>query len=253
MADHPTFSTADRDQIKTLLDPIETFRNNNLLGTLLNDIHHYHYTTTRPTRRAPEAPHNQFLARVMANFRQVVATSPSSVSVPSFCERIPTGCSIYLQQVGRSLCDTIQVFFTTHLTELAVRVRDTNREWSDSAYGRRVQREVDRIQQGVTTTDDGSIRCTYTSPWSRIHLFWTINMNILGNRRFAFFPETSFNDNFVNITEKTLLDAINSANFTSDNTKGFFNSYRTTIQESPGQLLYQLFFDDKTDYRKSTA
>jgi hypothetical protein len=253
MADHPTLSTADRDQIKTLLDPIETFRNNNLLGTLLNDIHHYYYTTTRPTQRAPEAPHNQFIARVMANFHQVVASSPSSVSVPSFCERIPTGCSVYLQQVGRSLCDTIQVFFTTHLAELAVRVRDTNREWSNSTYGRRVLREVDRIQQGVTTNDDGSIRCSYTSPWSRIHLFWTININIPSNRRFTFFPETSFNDNFVNITEKTLLDAINSANFTSDNTKEFFNSYQTTIQESPGQLLYLLFFDNKTDYKKSTA
>ncbi|KAF9546945.1 hypothetical protein EC957_009110 [Mortierella hygrophila] len=53
IANHPTSSTADRDQIKSLLDPIETFQNKNYLGTLLNDIHHYNYTTTRPPPKEP--------------------------------------------------------------------------------------------------------------------------------------------------------------------------------------------------------
>lgn len=34
MADHPTLSTPDRDQIETLLDPIETLRNTTSLGSL---------------------------------------------------------------------------------------------------------------------------------------------------------------------------------------------------------------------------
>ncbi|OAQ33780.1 hypothetical protein K457DRAFT_14984 [Linnemannia elongata AG-77] len=123
MADHFTSSTSYRDHVKTLPDSIETFRNNNL-GILLNDIHHYHYTTTKSTQGASLDPTRSVISRMMGNFHQVVASSQSSGSVLSFCERIPTSCAKYLQEVERSLCENIQVFLTIHLVELAVRVHD---------------------------------------------------------------------------------------------------------------------------------
>ncbi|KAK3812417.1 MAG: hypothetical protein JOS17DRAFT_779749 [Linnemannia elongata] len=112
-------------------------------------------------------------------------------------------------------------------------------------YGRILLTKVDDIQQGITTKDDGSIRCSYMSPRSHINLFETINITILSVRRVTYVPETSLNDNFVNITEQICwMQSVRQSHFRQH--KGTFNSSQTSIQESSGQLLYQLFFNNKT-------
>ncbi|KAF9347175.1 hypothetical protein BGX34_003339 [Mortierella sp. NVP85] len=153
--------------------------------------------------------------------------------------------SHFLDQVGQTLSDGIRAHMRAFVSELVMRARLWNKEWTDSPQGSAFIATID--ENGVSNVHD------------EVSVFWVLNTHIPTKKQFAFVPMSSYKDRFCAISEKQLTESIlrMTPNRTLRNRMvdifGKSRASQDRTQIHTGEFYRKLFLDGKsTNYDRQT-